>query len=428
MTDSAADGFSDWNPHFTPRWLSEKLASHLPRSGVEAVVDPACGAGNLLVAAAHRLRVGDRDASSVELVGTDVSIRAVRACRRTLASVLPGARFRIEQADFLKEALELRRSGAVAVVMNPPFEGYGKMRPEVRRRVSRLYGMGGRFNLGYAFVRHALEVYRPERLVALLPSNWIYSGASRFRKELEPMSGAWEWEDIGDRAFVGIQAHLGILTWQRRSDKNSSSRRKIVRSAGTPPSFEVRYGVATGADSTFIEIAGDPPPFGRMVKAARGREVGREPKPQIWLPSRNTSSRDFRAHVGRAKSKALAGRSCVVGGRRAVFEYQEPIPDWLIRGPKLLIPEIVTNELRIELDREGSILPLHSVIVVKVSSKRSGASLRRFLLESSEQRRLLKTAPRLSGGAARVQLKALRHSIARWLRLAARKRLSAGPS
>src|SRR3954471_2464196 len=118
--------FSDGHPHYTPRWLSERLAGHVPAKFSGAVIDPACGAGNLLAAAAVRLKGASRDADDIEFVGSDVSKRAVRACRETLSGLLPIKNFRMGQGAFLGHG-ETKDSepSPTAVVMNPPFRGYG---------------------------------------------------------------------------------------------------------------------------------------------------------------------------------------------------------------------------------------------------------------------------------------------------------------
>jgi hypothetical protein len=80
------------------------------------------------------------------------------------------------------------------------------------------------------------------------------------------------------------------------------------------------------------------------------------------------------------------------------------------------LPEIVTTAVRIELDSHGKKLPLHSVIAVKVPSIAAGRRLRRYLKGEKEQRSLISRAPRLSGGAVRLQVSAIRRVLLEWLR------------
>jgi predicted RNA methylase len=417
--------YSSWHPHYTPQWLSEKLAERLPSRFRGAVIDPACGSGNLLAAAAVHLRATNRRNDDLEFVGTDISIRAVRACRSTLSRLLPDGNFRIDQADFLTTSVKPPALKPVTVVMNPPFRGYGELRDDTRRRISRLLDMKGRFNLGYAFVHHAVMLYQPETLVSLLPSNWVYSRGSSFRSELDALNGTWDWEDVGDTAFRGLSVHLGILVWHPRGrtvrPSTPTSKCTTLSTAG----LEVRQGVATGSDAVFFNVAESELPIGTRMPGVRGREVDRGANSLIWVTPANSSDADasiFARNVSRIVLAALKKRTCVASRHRRIFEYHDKIPTWFSDGPKLLLPEIAVADVRVELDRHGAKLPLHSVIAIKVPSISVGLALRRYLKGSRQQRRLLSNAPRLSGGAARLQVGAIRDALMAWLRKKQRKR------
>jgi hypothetical protein len=357
-------------------------------------------------------------------MGTDKSIRAVRACRSTLSRLLPEGNFRVDQADFLAASVQPPTLKPVTVVMNPPFRGYGELRDDTRRRISRLLEMKGRFNLGYAFVQRAVALYQPETLVSLLPSNWVYSRGSSFRRELDALNGRWDWEDVGDTAFRGLSVHLGILVWHPRGravrHSSPTSKCTTLSKAG----LEVRQGVATGSDAAFFNIANSELPIGTRMPGVRGRDVDRGANSFIWVPPPNSSDPDtriFARTVSRSILAALKRRTCVVSRHRRIFEYHDAIPPWFSDCPKLLLPEIAVGEVRVELDRNGAKLPLHSVIAIRVPSISVGLALRRYLKGSRQQRRMLSNAPRLSGGAARLQVGAIRDALRAWLRKRQRK-------
>ena len=378
-------------------------------------VDPACGAGNLLLAGAMRV-AGSGSQRSVRFVGWDISPRAVRSCRAVLSSVVARDRVSVRRCDFL-ERRRNRVDGEVAVIMNPPFKGYGRLCPEARKRVGELYGLKGRFNLSYAFVRHAIALFRPSQLVSLLPSNWMYSRSSSFRGELERTSGAWEWEDVGC-AFDGLSVDVGILHW-RPAPSRTRGREKAPRRTTLPTQdVVVRQGVATGRDEVFTALAADPPVVGRVMEAARGRDVGRKSGMRIWVPSELLEGDEarVRSHLTADMRRELRRRSCVRSGRRKIHEYHDPVPPWFMDNPKVLLPEIVSGSLRCEVDSLGRRLPLHSVIAVKVPSAEAGRELSEYLALPRQQRRLLTGAPRLSGGAVRLQVGAVRDAVGRWLR------------
>jgi predicted RNA methylase len=419
---ASAAAFSDRHPHYTPRWLSEKLVACLPKDFTGTIVDPACGAGNLLAAAAMHVDGRVRQGRGLGLVGIDVSKRAVRACTASLASLGLDGQAHAVQADFLRWSAD-GFSRPIAVVMNPPFRGYGRINERTRKRLANKLRLRGRFNLAYAFVRHAIAVFGPTHLAAILPSNWVYSKGSCFRSELNAMGGTWTWEDIGSRAFSGLSVDVGIMVWRsgRKTTPPLNNQKRLSPSRSRL--VEVRQGVATGRDALFMKIAKNPPPFGTLMDAVRGKDVARNSSVPIWVPPEESPSctTTFTEHVSNDVVKGLLERSCVSIRGRLVYEYHESLPDWFIKGPKLLIPEIIVGPIRIELDTRGTKLPLHSVIAVRAPSIAAARRIRRFLLGLATAGSLLKDAPRLSGGALRLQVGTVRNALAGWSRSSAVK-------
>jgi len=417
MSSSSEGVFANWHPHFTPPSLSRRLAGHISGRFSGTVVDPACGAGNLLAAAALQTTAADRP-GEVHLAGTDISTRAVRECRGVLSRLLPHGNFHVLKRDFLRGTEYESPLSPAVVIMNPPFRGYGGLSQDDRLRIRSGLQMRGRFNLGHAFVVRAVRVYAPERLIALLPSNWVYSRSGWFRDELQELKGEWDWEDIGDGAFRDVDVHLGILVW-KRSRRRSKSQQQVIN--GRKPTFaglEVRQGVATGADDVFCNIAQRSNSMGTWRTAVKGRDVGRTSTRQVWVPPAEYGREELAAFlktIPRSMLNRLRRRSCVRSRRRAVLDYHEAIPDWFCEEPKLLLPEIVTGKLRVELDAEGAKMPLHSVIAVRVPSIAMGRLLLRYFQSSRVQKRLLRAAPRLNGGAVRLQVGAVRDILNRWM-------------
>lgn len=411
--DLRASPYANWHPHFTPRWLSTRIASRLASSFTGTVVDPTCGAGNLLAAAASRTGATSRVATELAFLGIDSSRRSVRECKQTLTDLLPARNFRITQANFLRMRALPIGSGPVALVMNPPFKGYGRLSARSRLQAVKLCDMKGRYNLAHVFIAHAMKIFDPEVLIALLPSNWVYSRSSAFRGFLDGSGGAWEWEDVGDEAFEGVSAHVGVLVWRRgRSGPHSNASRSLHR-LGDLHGVVVHHGVATGCDKAFEELAQIRIPFGKRMRLVRGRDVAREAGGTIWVPpASRTSSTDlgtrFRGLVPRRLVDALRSRSCVRQNGRKTYEYHEVAPAWFMAGPKVLLPEIVCGGLRVAVDGSGSKLPLHSVVAIKVPTVAAGRLLKALLHCRRRQRRLLERAPRLSGGAFRLQVGAVK--------------------
>lgn len=78
------------------------------------VLDPFCGAGTLLVEAAHRF-------PSARLLGGDWNLPAVEGARKNLAAVGAEARMAVEQADALQLGERLSPASVDLVLSNPPF-------------------------------------------------------------------------------------------------------------------------------------------------------------------------------------------------------------------------------------------------------------------------------------------------------------------
>ncbi|HEX2072066.1 MAG TPA: N-6 DNA methylase [Thermoleophilaceae bacterium] len=111
--------------YMTPDAVADDLVAMLEGSPRDwRILDPACGDGNLLLAAARALRrVGVPDVVE-RLVGIDIDPAMVELARNRLATHLGCAvgDTRVRRADFLESDLP---PGVTAIVANPP---YGKRR------------------------------------------------------------------------------------------------------------------------------------------------------------------------------------------------------------------------------------------------------------------------------------------------------------
>jgi len=262
----------------------------------------------------------------------------------------------------------------------------------------------------------AISDYKPELLVAILPSNWMYSRTSAFRSRLEEQAGEWSWEDVGD-AFDRVAAHVGVLTWRagRSTETRSGPQARIKDVAG----FEVRQGVATGSDDAFRTIAEMGFGYGTVVEAVVGRNVDSAVANRpIWVPGRGP--RSSRSWAGVADElpvnirRLLEARSCVRISGRHVLEYHESFPEWFLGQPKLLLPEVVSEKLRVEVDRGGGKLPLHSTFAIRVPNLVAAESLIQYLRSDIAMEYLKGVCPRLSGGAIRLTAGAIRNCVAAW--------------
>ena len=120
------------------------------------VLDPACGAGSLLVAAEVLAR---RTGARLRLRGIEVEPMAARACAARLR--LLGARARVERGDALAAAWP----ACDLALMNPPFVRHESLGRRAKARAVRASGLAAQADLSAHFVALALRRARVAALV-----------------------------------------------------------------------------------------------------------------------------------------------------------------------------------------------------------------------------------------------------------------------
>lgn len=146
-----------YTPPELVEWILDRALGRA-LDGAGDVLDPACGTGHFLVAAAQR--VGVR-----AVCGSDLDPKAVRIARLRLQAIDPSVpdeeiAARVRVADGLTE-WEGEAFGAV--VGNPPFLGQLK-----RRTAGSRGGLGGYADTSAAFLHRALDLVAPGGTVALV--------------------------------------------------------------------------------------------------------------------------------------------------------------------------------------------------------------------------------------------------------------------
>ncbi|MFF9059964.1 N-6 DNA methylase [Streptomyces sp. NPDC014882] len=198
LDESAASGV-----YQTPEGLALLMARLLP-AGASRVLDPACGSGTLLAAAA---RQGAR-----ELYGQDsLAVQGRRTAVRLLLAA-PGAETAVRVGDSLR-ADAFPDVTVDAVLCNPPFGDRDWGHDELAYDPRWAYGLPSRFESELAWVQHALAHLEPGgHAVMLLPPALAFrSSGRRVRAELI-RSGAL-------RAVVSLPAraayplHIGLQIW-----------------------------------------------------------------------------------------------------------------------------------------------------------------------------------------------------------------------
>jgi type I restriction-modification system DNA methylase subunit len=202
---------------FTPAALAQLVCRAVLGDGVRRVLDPACGDGRFLEAAAA---VAAATGRRVELVGVERDRALAAACRERV----PRAQVHVAEALFdMPAAL---RDGAVdAVIGNPPYVRSVRMKegdPALWQRVRGAFAATahGEWDLYGAFIEASLRWVRPGGRVGLVvPSRWLTARwAARLRGLLAREGAVKGVVDFGAaQVFPDATTYCSIVLMERLS-------------------------------------------------------------------------------------------------------------------------------------------------------------------------------------------------------------------
>ncbi|MGV9938792.1 N-6 DNA methylase [Streptomyces sp. NPDC003401] len=198
LDESAASGV-----YQTPEGLALLMARLLP-AGASRVLDPACGSGTLLAAAA---RQGAR-----ELYGQDsLAVQGRRTAVRLLLAA-PGAETTVRVGDSLR-ADAFPDVTVDAVLCNPPFGDRDWGHDELAYDPRWAYGLPSRFESELAWVQHALAHLEPGgHAVMLLPPALAFRSSGR-RVRAELIRGGALRAVVSLPARAAYPLHIGLQVW-----------------------------------------------------------------------------------------------------------------------------------------------------------------------------------------------------------------------
>lgn len=224
----------------TPEGLALLMARLLP-AGASRVLDPACGSGTLLAAAARQ--------GAQELFGQDsLPVQGRRTAVRLLLAA-PEAETAIRVGDSLR-ADAFPDVTVDAVLCNPPFGDRDWGHDELAYDPRWAYGVPPRFESELAWVQHALAHVEPGgHAVMLLPPALAFrSSGRRIRAELI-RSGAL-------RAVVSLPAraayplHIGLQIWVfQRPEPGGTDRTTVLFVDGEGEQRDGSAGAPSAADT-----------------------------------------------------------------------------------------------------------------------------------------------------------------------------------
>ncbi|MFZ4207378.1 N-6 DNA methylase [Streptomyces griseoincarnatus] len=234
LEDSAASG-----AYLTPAPLADLMVRLIPGSP-SSVLDPACGGGTLLAAAARR---GAR-----ELYGQDNLPVQARRSAVSLMLTAPQATVTVRAADSLR-ADAFPELIADAVLCNPPYGVRDWGHDELAYDPRWAYGVPARAESELAWVQHALAHLAPGGYAALLlpPATAGRASGRRVRKELV-RSGALR-AVIALPVGASVPLHVGLQVWVLQRPEPGGPERKsvlFVDTAAEAPAGAAAGGTASG--------------------------------------------------------------------------------------------------------------------------------------------------------------------------------------
>jgi SAM-dependent methyltransferase len=232
LEDSAASGV-----YQTPAPLADLLVRLIPGSPAR-VLDPACGSGTLLAAAARR---GAR-----ELYGQDSLPVQARRSAVSLMLTAPEATVTVRAADSLR-ADAFPDLVVDAVLCNPPYGIRDWGHDELAYDPRWAYGVPARAESELAWVQHALAHLTPGGYAALLlpPATAGRASGRRVRAELV-RSGALR-AVIALPAGASVPLHVGLQIWVLQRPEPGGPEHKSVLFVDTA---ETSTGAGAGVGGT----------------------------------------------------------------------------------------------------------------------------------------------------------------------------------
>jgi type I restriction enzyme M protein len=186
LKDFADESGKKAGEFFTPRSVVNLLVGILQPEAGEAVYDPTCGSGGMLVATINQLREAGKDHRSLRLYGQEINLTTSSIARMNLF-LHEIEDFDIKRGDTLRTPAFKDTRGAVrtfdVVIANPPFSlsNWGADRWAADPRA--FCGVPPAKSGDYAFVQHMISSMNPGtgRVGVVMPHGVLFRGGAEAR-------------------------------------------------------------------------------------------------------------------------------------------------------------------------------------------------------------------------------------------------------
>jgi adenine-specific DNA-methyltransferase len=417
--------------------VDKLFASRLPMKD-DLIIDPGCGNGAFIEGI---LRYCSRHSIDVPNVIGIEQEPGKYACAKDLFRTSDTVQ--LIQGDFLLDGLP----EADYIIANPPYVPITKISEEEKACYRSIYRTAsGRFDLYLLFYERALSLLKKGgRLVFITPEKWLYVHTAKSLRVLLSEVDVEEILLIDENTFPNLVTYPMITTVNKSKGRTT----RLIRRNGTSsevtlskdgsswlphlegkPGVEdgaklkdlckrISCGVATGADGVFVmkkeRLPSELAPF--AFPTVSGREInprtGEYSVSSIMLIpydrdgnllSLGSMPTLAKFLNGPARKAKLMKRTCV--RRKPWYSFHENPPMADILNPKIICKDISQTAVFVE-DREGTIVPRHSVYYLILKDRSMTNEVLEYLNSSDVQSWLSANAQRAANGFLRLQSKIL---------------------
>jgi adenine-specific DNA-methyltransferase len=242
--------------HYTPSRLARFVAQEIKKAWELGqitsnlrILEPAIGDGNLLLALLAEFQ--DFPQSSIEVIGFDTNPTAIANAENQICAYFPDVSYELHHDDFLDFALRWKQPTLFErtdfepvdiVISNPPYVRTQIMGAERAQKLSELFGLSGRVDLYFAFIKAIEWMLKPQGIAGIIVSNRFMTTKSgaKVRKNLRENFNIHHVWDLGDTKLFAAAVLPAVLVVEKRNGYQQS----------VPPKFSSVYATPEPATSS----------------------------------------------------------------------------------------------------------------------------------------------------------------------------------
>lgn len=427
----------------TPEKLVDRMVERLfcARSvdGGASVLDPGCGEGLFIEGVIRWCRRHKRPVPKI--TGIELHPDRCRAARRKFHKF---GSVEIREADFLVDSKEKFDF----IVGNPPYVSIGHLTQMEKEGYRTRYSTArGRFDLYMLFFEQALrQLNAGGRLAFVTPEKFLYVDTAKPLRQLLASRQIKELAFVREDIFEGFVTYPLITVVDNRPPARNTrvhlrdgstrdaqmhseqaswlsnlSDRRPIPSGHTLSDLCIRVscGIATGADSVFVRDAAEIAP--ELARFAYPTVAGRQLVAESALRTKDIMLVPYGRDGALLKETALGilhdyfrepeiykqllARTCTE--RKPWYSFHDNAPLSEVLRPKLLCKDI-TSRPYFWIDREGAVLPRHSVYYVVPKQAEILDDLAAYLNSPEASSWLTQECQRAANGFIRLQSNVLK--------------------